>query len=105
MATAPRHHILIIVLDFNNNMYATIRMHQDMNYPEKVMATDLGRVNFAELAQSVGAQGIQVKTSEEFDVAFEEALNKKEPTVIEIITGKEQISVSSTLDQVRKKHC
>jgi len=105
METAVRHRIPIIALVFNNNMYGTIRMHQEMNYPEKVMATDLGRVNFAELAQSVGAQGIQVKTSEEFDVAFEEALNKKEPTVIEIITGKEQISVSSTLDQVRKKHC
>jgi len=104
METAVRHHIPIIVLVFNNNMYGTIRMHQEMHYPEKVMATDLGHVNFAELAQSVGAQGIQVKTSEEFDTAFEEALNKNEPTVIEIITGKEEISVSSTIDQIRNKH-
>src|SRR5690625_7649620 len=71
LETAVRHHIPIIALVFNNNMYGTIRMHQEMHYPKKVMATDLGHVNFAELAQRVGAQGIQGKTREEMDTPFE----------------------------------
>lgn len=104
METAVRHQIPVISLVFNNNMYGTIRMHQEMHYPKKVMATDLGQVNFAELARSVGALGFKVTTSAEFDSAFEEALNKKQPTVIEIITEKEQISVSSTIEQIRKKN-
>lgn len=104
LETAVRHDIPIIVLVFNNNMYGTIRMHQEMHYPKKVMATDLGHVNFAELAKSVGALGIQVDTGEQFDSAFEKALNEQQPVVIEIITDKEQISVTSTIDQLREKH-
>src|SRR5690625_226583 len=104
LETAVRHHIPIIALVFNNNMYGTIRMHQEMHYPKKVMATDLGHVSFAELAKSTGALGIQVETGEQFDSAFEKALNEQQPVVIEIITGKEQISVSSTIDQLREKY-
>lgn len=105
--TAVRHHIPIIALVFNNKMYGTIRMHQEMHYPEKVMATDLGEVNFANVAKSAGAYGKTVTTAEQFEIALEraldETLHKKRPAVIEIITDKEHISVSSTIEQMRRK--
>lgn len=103
METAVRCNIPIISLVFNNQMYGTIRMHQEMHYPEKVIATDLGNVSFKDMAKSVGADGYQVSTAEEFAKTFEQALEKKKPCVIEILTDKEQISLSSTITQIRDK--
>src|SRR5690606_22656165 len=44
--TAVRYKIPIIALVFNNQMYGTIRMHQEIHFPERVIATDLGHVSF-----------------------------------------------------------
>ena len=103
LETAVRYRIPVICLVFNNNMYGTIRMHQEMHYPEKVMATDLGAVSFADLAKSVGAAGYVVKSAEAFATAFDQALAKKEPAVIEILTEKENISVGSTIEEIRDR--
>lgn len=103
LETAVRYHIPVIALVFNNNMYGTIRMHQEMHYPEKVIGTDLGTVSFEKLAESVGAKGYTVKTIDEFDTAFTEALAGDCVSVIEIITEKEQISVTATIEEIRTK--
>ena len=102
LETAVRYNIPIICLVFNNHMYGTIRMHQEMHYPGKVMATDLGPVSFKDLAISMGAKGYQVDTIESFEIALDQALGTNKVTVIEILTGKEQISVSSTITEIRK---
>lgn len=103
LETAVRNQIPIISLVFNNCMYGTIRMHQEIHYPKKVIATDLGNVSFANIAINVGADGFVVNTIEEFEAAFDKALINNCPTVIEIMTGKEQISVSSTIAQLRER--
>ena len=103
LETAVRNNIPVICLVFNNNMYGTIRMHQEIHYPEKVMATDLGNVSFKDLAISLGADGSAVHTAAEFEIAFDQALANKKVVVIEIITSKEQISVSSTISQLRER--
>lgn len=103
LETAVRYHIPIICLVFNNNMYGTIRMHQEMHYPEKVIGTDLGYVSFKKLAESVGAVGYTVNKIEDFDSALLEALTSDQVSVIEIITEKEQISVATTIQQIRER--
>nr|WP_267894821.1 thiamine pyrophosphate-binding protein [Lentibacillus sp. Marseille-P4043] len=103
LETAVRYNIPVISLVFNNNMYGTIRMHQEMHYPEKVMATDLGHVSFADLAKSIGAEGFTTNTLDEFSEVLDHALQNNKPTVIEIITSKEQISVSSTIKEIRER--
>lgn len=101
LETAVRYHIPIICLVFNNNMYGTIRMHQEMHYPERVIGTDLGYVSFSELAKSVGAEGVTVKTLNQFKEAFQKALQNDIVTVIEIVTDPEQISVHRTIEAIR----
>src|SRR5690625_2415373 len=105
LETAAREEIPIINVIFNNYMYGTIRMHQEMHFPEKVIATDLGDVSFAKLAKSLGAEGHTVKTAEQFAHILDEVLksDRKKPVVIEVITTKEQISVSSTITELREK--
>jgi acetolactate synthase I/II/III large subunit len=101
--TAVRENIPIISLVFNNNSYGTIRMHQEIHYPRRVIGTDLGEVSFSQLANGVGAKGYTVQTVGEFKHALDQALKLGLPTVIEILTDIEQISVTSTITTIRGK--
>ncbi|MBH0228913.1 acetolactate synthase [Halobacillus sp. KCTC 3957] len=104
METAVRYHIPVISIIFNNRMYGTIRMHQEIHYPYKTIGTDLGDVPFSTFAEDLGAAGFYVRGFEEFERALVEALNYDKPVVIEVETDPEQISVSSTIQQLRKRH-
>lgn len=104
LETAVRYQVPIIALVFNNQMYGTIRMHQEIHYPEKVIGTDLGEISFEKLAESVGAKGYTVRTFDEFEGAFAEALKCQEVVVIDILTEKEQISPNQTIEQIRARN-
>lgn len=97
LETASRYGIPVISLVFNNRMYGTIRMHQELHFPRRVIASELGEVSFAKLAAALGADGVTVKTGDEFASAFKQALTAVKPTVIEIITEPEQLSVAMRL--------
>ncbi|NCU18457.1 thiamine pyrophosphate-binding protein [Pallidibacillus pasinlerensis] len=101
--TAVRYKIPIIALVFNNQMYGTIRMHQEIHYPERVIGTDLGPVSFKDLAIHMGANGYVVETPEQFSKALKLALQGDKISVIEILTNPEQISVTSTIEQISNK--
>ncbi|WP_143416113.1 thiamine pyrophosphate-binding protein [Geobacillus sp. E263] len=103
LETAARYHVPIISIVFNNSMYGTIRMHQELHFPKRVIGTDLGTVSFAELAKCFNANGIRVETEGEFTDALIQALQEAKPTVIEIMTDPNQISVTSTIEQLRKR--
>lgn len=103
LETAVRYQIPIICLVFNNNMYGTIRMHQEIHYPKKVIATDLGDVSYKDLALSMGAEGYVVDDPSGFEQALAKAVQNNKPTLIEILTDREQISVSKTIEQLRNK--
>jgi acetolactate synthase I/II/III large subunit len=103
LETAVRLNIPIISLVFNNQMYGTIRMHQEMHFPYRVIGTDLGNVPFAEIAKSLGAEGYYISSPQEFEHALSSSLMTNKPVVIEIKSNAEQISVASTINQIRAK--
>ena len=53
IATAFHHGVAPIVLVFNNQMYGTIRMHQERAYPGRVSGTALTNPDFARLDRGV----------------------------------------------------
>ncbi|MFD1019371.1 thiamine pyrophosphate-dependent enzyme [Thalassobacillus hwangdonensis] len=99
--TAVRYRIPIISIVFNNQMYGTIRMHQEMHFPEKVIGTELGQVRFDQMAKSMGADGYLVQTIDEFDDVLAQALKHAKPTVIEVPMDPDQISVKRTIQDFR----
>ncbi|MFC7063583.1 thiamine pyrophosphate-dependent enzyme [Halobacillus seohaensis] len=101
--TAVRYNIPIISIVFNNCMYGTIRMHQEIHYPCKPIGTNLGNVPFSKVARDLGAVGFYVKSPEEFDQALIKAIHAEKPVLIEVESDREQISVSSTIQQVRER--
>ena len=46
-ATAVQYDVPIVVVIVNNGIHGTIRMHQERDYPGRVVATDLKNPDFA----------------------------------------------------------
>lgn len=102
LATAVQHNIPVIIIVVNNGMYGTIRMHQEREYPGRVMATDLNNPDFAALARAYGATGEVVERTEDFAAAFERAVASLKPALIEVRTSPEAITPSTTLSAIRE---
>jgi acetolactate synthase-1/2/3 large subunit len=101
LATAVQYKANIVQLVFNNGTLGTIRMHQERDYPERVVGTNLQNPDFAALARAYGAEGYRVEKSDDFRPALEAALAIGKPAVIEVLTDKENISVAGSLADVR----
>ena len=84
ISTAVQYRLPIVFLVINNNRYGTIRTHQEMHYPGRVIGTELTNPDFAALGRAYGAIGYTVTKTEEFESAFERALESSMPAVIEI---------------------
>ncbi|MFC7048312.1 thiamine pyrophosphate-binding protein [Emcibacter nanhaiensis] len=103
LATAAHHRLPVTILLFNNGMYGTIRMHQERNYPDRVVATELTNPDFTALAKAYGLDGVKVTTTGDFAPAFEAALKNDKTTLIEIIVDPQALTPAATLDDIRKK--
>lgn len=86
LETAVRANLPVIAIVVNNNMYGTIRAHQEKHFPDRVMATPLTNPDFAEVARLFGCEGETVRKNEEFLPAFKRALQSDKPFVIEVQT-------------------
>jgi acetolactate synthase-1/2/3 large subunit len=102
IATAVQHGGRPIVLVFNNQMYGTIRMHQEREHPGRVVGTDLVSPDFVALARAMGAYGETVTRTEEFRPAFERAVAVRRPAVIELRTDPELVSTRTTIAGLRE---
>jgi acetolactate synthase I/II/III large subunit len=102
LETAVRHSVPFVSIVMNNNMYGTIRMHQEMRYLGRAHAMTLTNPDFAEIARQFGAHGERAEETEEFATALERSLASGKPAVIEVLTDPNRITVDSTLSELRK---
>jgi acetolactate synthase-1/2/3 large subunit len=101
IATAFHHGVAPIILVFNNQMYGTIRMHQERSYPWRVSGTALTNPDFAKLIEAFGGHGEVVTTTEEFSPAFRRAVESGKPALIELRMNPEQITTRATIADLR----
>ena len=101
VATAVQYGSDPIILVINNNCYGTIRMHQERDYPDRVLATELKNPDFGKWAESFGAYGAVVEKTEDFEPIFEQALNAGRISVIEIRVDLETITTRTTMSNLR----
>ena len=101
LATAFHHGVAPIVLVFNNQMYGTIRMHQERAYPYRVSGTALTNPDFAKYIEAFGGHGEVVSETGEFTAAFRRAVDSGRPAVIELRMNPEQITTRQTIAQMR----
>ena len=91
---AVRERTPFVALVYDNGQYGTIKTHQLHDYPDQLVGTDLGPVDFAAFARSLGAVGITVRDDAEFAAAFEEGLASRLPAVLHLRVDPAQLLVS-----------
>jgi len=107
LATAVQYKAGVVIIVFNNQMFGTIRMHQEREYPGRVSGTTLHNPDFAAVARAFGGHGETVAATEEFAPALERALaftrEQNLPAIIELRYDGNLITPGATLDTIRKQ--
>jgi acetolactate synthase-1/2/3 large subunit len=102
-ATAVQYDCPIVVVVLDNGMYGTIRMHQEREFPGRVVATGLKNPDFAAMARAFGGHGERVERTEEFAPAFERALASGLPAILHCIIDPQALTPAATLDTIRER--
>ena len=102
LSTAVQHKANIIAAIANNGFYGTIRMHQEMRFPERVSSTDLYNPDYAALARAYGCHGETVLANEDFAGAFGRSVEAGMPAVIELRLDPEAIGTETTISGIRQ---
>jgi len=100
LETAVREGARPVVLVFDNARYGTIRDHQDRRGLAPV-ATELGPVDWAAIAEGFGAAGVRVESDEAFEPALRAALASRRPTVLHLVVDRRWVSVDRFDDEQR----
>jgi len=100
-ATAVQYGVAFVLIVIDNASYGTIRMHQERDFPDRVIGTELVGPDFSALARSFGGYGEKVETTEGFAPAFERALASGKPALLHIFLDREASTASRTLSEIR----
>jgi acetolactate synthase-1/2/3 large subunit len=92
-ATAVQYDAAIIVIVIDNAQYGTIRMHQEREFPGRIVGTQLKNPDFALYARAFGGHGERVERTEEFAPAFERALTSGKPSILHCLIDPRALSV------------
>ena len=105
LATAVKLELAIVIVVFDNQMYGTIRMHQEKWFPGRVHGTALDtNPDFVALARAYGAQGLRADSVADLQTAILQGFAAKGPTLIHVLTDPEYISPSATLSGLRQQN-
>ena len=102
-AIAVQYNLPIIVLVCDNGMYGTIRMHQEREYPDRRIATELRNPDFAGYARVFGGFGVTVDKTADFPAAFEAARASGQPAIIHIKISPDAILPGTTLTKINEQ--
>jgi acetolactate synthase-1/2/3 large subunit len=102
-ATAVQYDLPIIVIVCDNESYGTIRMHQERDYPGRVIATALKNPDFAAYARSFGGIGFTVEATEDFARLLRAAQNCGKPAIIHVKLDPNTATPIATFTQIRAR--
>src|SRR5664279_4251145 len=102
-STAVQYQLPVIVVLADNGLYGTIRMHQERDYPGRVIATELKNPDFVAYAKAFGGFGVLVEKTAAFPAAFAAAQKSGKPSIIHLKVDPEEITPTMTLTGIREK--
>lgn len=80
--TAVRYHIPVVIMIFTDQSYGLIKWKQNDRFGSNCF-TDFGNPDFVKLAESMGAKGYRIESSEEITSVLEEAFSQNVPCIID----------------------
>lgn len=91
ITTAAQEKLPVVMIILNDGVYGMIMHGQRMAQAEE-LGYVLNQVNYADMAKSMGIEGIVIETAEEMEaIDFERLFKKDGPTLIDIRIDKEEI--------------
>jgi acetolactate synthase-1/2/3 large subunit len=97
--TAVRYGAQILVVVFRNRMHGTIAMHQARELG-RTAGVEIGDVDLAGYARSLGAAGHTVRDPDELVPALQEALGSESVALVDVLTDPDIISPTSPLSEL-----
>jgi len=91
--------LISVVVD--NGSYGTIRMHQEREFPARVIGTELFNPDFAALARAYGWRAATVAATSQFGPAFADALASGQPSLIHLKLPTDVITSRTSLQVIR----
>ena len=85
LETAVREGLDIKVLILNDYQYRVLNFKQKLQFGGRVMGTEHGNPDFADLARSFGATGYRLDTPDQIDQVLDAAISQKGPVVVDVI--------------------
>jgi acetolactate synthase-1/2/3 large subunit len=102
-ATAVQYELPLVVVLADNSIYGTIRMHQEREYPGRIIATDLKNPDFAAYARAFGGFGATVEKTADFAAAYEAAVKSGKPAIVHLKIDPEAVTPTMSLTAIREK--
>ena len=84
MATAVKYGLNLVNIVFNNDSYGNVQRAQQEEFGGKVIGSDLRNPDFVRFAESFGAPGLRVETTEQLRKALRQAFREVGPVLIEM---------------------
>jgi acetolactate synthase-1/2/3 large subunit len=97
--TAVRYGVPITVVVFRNGLQGTIAMHQQRDLG-RMAGVDIGAVDLAGYARSLGAEGHTVREPEDLAPALRAAASSDAVTLLDVVTDPDVISPSAKLSDL-----
>lgn len=101
LATCAQYDLRIIFCVVNNGMYGTIRMHQERDYPERVVGTSIQNPDFSALARAHGGFGLTVERTEDFADAFRQAEAAGSFALLDLRVDPDAITPKFSIPEIR----
>jgi acetolactate synthase-1/2/3 large subunit len=101
--TAVQYGLPIVIAVVDNGMYGTIRMHQEREYPGRMIATALKNPDFAAYARAFGGFGATVEKTADFPKAYDAARASGKPAILHLKVDPSAIGPTMTIEGIRSK--
>ncbi|MDG2340005.1 MAG: thiamine pyrophosphate-binding protein [Paracoccaceae bacterium] len=101
LATAMQASAQPIILVLNNGIYGTIRAHQECHFPARVFGTTMINPDFCALARSYNFHAERVEKTQDFEAAFERALDSETGALLDLNISPDAITPRQTLSEMR----
>lgn len=103
LVVAAKRNLKLVVVMFNNGIYGSIKMHQELAVSGMSVAVSLDNPDFQLLTQAMGLKSSQVTKAEDVASAYKILRAQTDgPIFIELLTDPEVINPQSTLAQIRE---
>ncbi len=87
LLTCVRENIPVVAVVFNNGQWGEPNKAQELLYEGHIVGTEIKNPNFADVAETMGAQGIRVSKPENIGIALTSLLLKNKPGVLELMVS------------------